>query len=59
MNEFDKRLAEIRRSEKAMKEEIKKRKSRIDTMKFLEKLLDSFSEKAKNGEVEKFLRSIR
>lgn len=59
MNEFDKRLAEIRKSEKAMKEEIKKRKSRIDTMKFLEKLLDGFSEKAKSGEIESFLRSIR
>lgn len=59
MNEFDKRLAEIRKSEKEMREEIKKRKSRIDTMRFFEKLLDSFSEKAKNGEVESFLRSIR
>lgn len=59
MNEFDKRLAEIRKSEKAMKEEIKKRKGRIDTMKFLEKLLDGFSEKAKSGEIENFLRSIR
>lgn len=58
MNEFDKRLAEIRKSEKAMKEEIKKRKSRIDTMKFLEKLLDGFSEKTKSGEIESFLRSI-
>lgn len=59
MNEFDKRLAEMRRAEKAMKEEIKKRKSRIDTMKFLEKLLDGFSEKAKSGELETFFRSIR
>lgn len=58
MNEFDKRLAEIRRSEKAMREEIKKRKNRIDAMKFFEKLLDGFSEKAKSGEVESFLRSI-
>lgn len=59
MNKLDERLAEIRKSEKKMKEEIKKRKSRIDTMKFLEKLLDGFSEKAKSGEVESFLRSIR
>lgn len=59
MNELDKRLSEIRKSEKKMKEEIKKRKSRIDTMKFFEKILDSFSEKAKSGEVESFLRNIR
>lgn len=59
MDEFDKRLIELRKSEKAMREEIKKRKSRIDTMKFFEKILDSFSEKAKSGEVESFLRSIR
>jgi hypothetical protein len=59
MNEFDKRLSEIRRSEKAMREEIKKRKSRIDTMKFFEKILDGFSERAKNGELETFFRSIR
>lgn len=59
MNELDKRLVEIRKSEKKMKEEIKKRKSRIDAMKFFEKLLDDFSEKAKSGEVESFLRSIR
>lgn len=59
MNELDKRLVEIRKSEKKMKEEIKKRKSRINAMKFFEKLLDGFSEKAKSGEVESFLRSIR
>lgn len=59
MNKLDERLAEIRKSEKAMREEIKKRKSRIDAMKFFEKILDSFSEKAKSGEVESFLRSIR
>ena len=59
MNKLDKRLIEIRKSEKKMKEEIKKRKSRIDAMKFFEKLLDGFSEKAKSGEVESFLRSIR
>ena len=59
MNKLDKRLAEIRKSEKEMREEIKKRKSRIDTMKFLEKLFDGFSEKAKSGEVESFLRNIR
>lgn len=59
MNELDKRLVEIRKSEKNMKEEIKKRKSRIDAMKFFEKILDGFSEKAKSGEVESFLRSIR
>lgn len=50
MNELDKRLVEIRKSEKKMKEEIKKRKSRIDAMKFFEKLLDGFSEKAKSGD---------
>lgn len=59
MNKIDERLAEIRKSEKEMREEIKKRKSRIDTMKFFEKLLDGFSEKAKSGKVESFLRSIR
>lgn len=59
MNKIDKRLIEIRKSEKEMREEIKKRKSRIDAMKFFENLLDGFSEKAKSGEVESFLRNIR
>lgn len=59
MNEIDKRLVELRKQRKEMSGEIKKRKDRINTMKFLEKALDKFVDGCKDGSVEKFLRSIR
>lgn len=59
MNELDKRLVELRKQRKEMSDEIKKRKDRINTMKFLEKALDKFVDGCKDGSVEKFLRGLR
>lgn len=59
MNKLDERLVELRKQRKEMSDEIKKRKDKINTMKFLEKALDKFVAGCKDGSIESFLRSIR